>query len=247
MFFRHAFFSFIKIILLSLLVLTKVQAASLPWIIDEQSIVPSKVIESMGHVLGQTASNRNIHLRVVVINIQQENVKELIHQKVIEYKNKVPHQVQGITSFLVINLGTNQSYIFLGNDLSQTQSMIQNLKHVQKEIILPALEQQELVNALTQGAIAITTVLYTHPKMLNATTLWQSTNAWLSDHNLLLPSQILFWLTMLFAIWWGLKRYLNRPQFEAQAVDMEALQERMILNSLALRQEYNDSFFDRSP
>ncbi len=243
--FSRTISSFIKFTLLFFFAFAANAATSLPWVFDEPMVVSAKVVEGMNHVLAQAASNRNIHLRVIVVQIPYENANELIHHKMIEYKNKIPYQFQEKTSFLIINLALNQSHIYLGEDVRKSENMAKSLIHIQKEIIQPALIQKEFGTALTQGAIAITTVIDTNPAYAHKATLWQSFVLWISTYYLLSPFQILFWLSLLFVAWWGIINYLNRsPPLEVQEVDMIALQEQMIRNSIMLRQRHRDSFFD---
>ncbi|MGD9592609.1 MAG: hypothetical protein AB7V32_08825, partial [Candidatus Berkiella sp.] len=107
--------------------------------------------------------------------------------------------------------------------------------------------QKDIVTALTQGSIAMTTVLDSKPKLVKTTSYWQSINAWLQAHNLKLPTQILFGLMILISLWWAIMRYLSRPRFVDEEVDVIALQEQMIFNNLALRQQYSENFLERAP
>ncbi len=216
------------------------------FVYDEQEVLSQKTLQSLEHVLNASATYRNIHVRVVVLNIKDdEHTQKIIQQKWIAYKNKLPVQVKGKSSFLIINLATNKSIIFLAEAINQTEPMLQNVKNVQREMINPLLQRGEVEISLMQGAIALTTILDTAGHLQKTSFSWQSTKDWLIAHRLFFPLQLMGWGGLLTGLYWGLRRYLNRPAFMPE-VDMKVLEEQMINNSLALRQQYHHSYFDRS-
>ncbi|MBS0288215.1 MAG: TPM domain-containing protein [Proteobacteria bacterium] len=219
-----------------------VPPVTLPWVIDEQGLLAQNQSYGIDHILAQSAYSRGIHLRVVMVNQPNPNVKDFITHKMMEYKNKIPYQLQGKTNFLIINVATKESKIFLGREIQHTPAKLQNLSRIQNELIIPALMRNDVHNAISQGAVAITTVLEEQVSKKEPPSLWQATKAWLSDYHLLLPCQIALWFTLLFGLYKGISHFLRRPVFDEQAVDVAAMEERMIRNSLALRQQYGDEY-----
>ncbi len=211
---------------------------ALPWVIDEQDLFPLSQSSGITHVLASSAMNRDIHVRVVLVNVPAENAKELINQKVVEYKNRIPHSMKEKTNFLVINLRTNESRILLGNEIQRTAPLIESLVRIQNDIVLPSLSQGDIKAAVSQGAVAIATVLDTSPVIHNTSSLWHAFKAWLSSYYLWTPMQIFFWLGVFFALAYVLFKFFDKPSKNPEEVDMIALQETIIENSLMLRQQY---------
>ncbi len=174
----------------------------LPWILDEPQILSHKVNAGIAHILAESAHNRNIHIRVIILDMQGDNLKEKVNQKVMEFRNKIPNAAQRITTFYIINLATNKSSILLGEELVKTDPLMQSLIRIQHHIILPLLAQGQIDNALAQGVVALTTVLEAEHES-NLETLVQKISVWLSDHYLLLPLQLFCFISILFGCWKG--------------------------------------------
>ncbi|MBS0288755.1 MAG: hypothetical protein JSS07_01800 [Proteobacteria bacterium] len=217
--FRTLFFNFTKIFVLVCAFLAShfwhvAQAntvVELPWIIDEYHLISTAAMKGVTDVLAQSAQSGHAHIRVLVLNVQSENLKEIINQKVMESQNRLPFALKEKTTFFVINLGTNQSVVLLAKALAKTDPLNQSLKRIQQKIVLPLLENGEIEQALAQGVVALTTVLETE-SLTDSSSFWHRLSVWLSDHYLLLLIQILVLVSLFFGAW---KLYFTQSRTHA--------------------------------
>ncbi len=213
------------------------EVSTIPWVIDEQRILTTPTTNGITQILSGSAKNRDIHVRVLVVRQDGENVKAILKQKIIEWKNKIPNHLGEKTVFLVINTATNQSHIVLGNQIQKTDSLETSLARIQQKMIGPGLEKGHIDNAVTQGVVALTTVLDQWPELTSKSVFYHSA-VWLRAHYLMLPLQILFWISMLLGGAKVIQIYLRRPKWDDMSIDLAAVEENMILNSHSYRRHF---------
>ncbi len=211
--------------------------ATTPWVIDEQHILTTPTINGLTQILSGSARNRDIHVRVLVVSQDGENVKPILKQKIIEWKNKIPQHLREKTAFLVINIATGQSHIVLGNQIQQTESLETSLGRIQQKIILPGLQKGSIDSAVTEGVVGLTTVLDQWPALSTGSIFYHSA-LWLRAHYLMLPLQILFWISIILGGAKAIQFYLRRPKWDEMNVDLAAVEENMILNSISYKRHF---------
>lgn len=212
----------------------------IPWVIDEQNLLHENASKGVAQMLAGSAKRKNIAVRMLLLNnVSDGNLELTSMQKIIELEAKNPKAHMKNTIYIVINAVKAQSVIVLGDNIPKSAALNESVSRIYSQIIIPALIAGNIENAVRESAVAMTTVLDTWPVMGQSSN--QTFGKWLQENHFMMPLQILGGFLILFAVWIGLRRLFYRPHWETMDIDVEALEENMLLNSMMVRKG-NDEY-----
>lgn len=131
-----------------------------PWIIDEVSVLSQQAHSSLTQVLAESAQRGQGDLKVIILEeANSEAFESIAHDRVVRSETRNPKAYARQTSYLVINMNTEQSVVILGKALMPSASLIESIRRIQTSVVSPALASGYAENAVREGAIALITVL----------------------------------------------------------------------------------------
>lgn len=132
------------------------------WVIDKHALLSESIADRVTFSLENIAQNRNIHIRVFVINTKLDEPIHVTAQNLVQewekahfLEEKQPTQ----KAYLVINAAIGESEIVLGNDVIRTEYFWEGLDNIRQKILLPRLAQNDLDRAVQEAAIGLRVVL----------------------------------------------------------------------------------------
>jgi uncharacterized membrane protein YgcG len=222
--YHHDWFRFTKVVALTVLffmgmvgTLKADEVKKTPYIIDEQHLLTEKAEVTLTRILQQTASSRNIHIRVLIINEAHSspNFAEFAQFKVTEWESLNSTVSDQNTTYLVINVATKESCIILGKNSKMSPSLLQTVNDIQDRMIVRALEKDNVLGAVVEGSVALSTVL--EPWTQDNFDLFAS---WQEFKN----TQFVYWLKWLaqicvsWSIVFALRKLFVRPDVDSYQI-----------------------------
>ncbi len=190
-----------------------------PWVIDEHQILSPAVSAGITNVLAESARNRNVHVRVMVLRFASHEMAQIEAKRVVsEWENRDPSLALNKTVYFIIHAARGESDIILGKNLQNNASFHENTHRVKQGIIQPILATGNIEKAATEGAIALVTVLEELPVKQGPSVLTLTAD-WLQGYYLLMPLKLLSAFLLIAGIWFTLRQYLKRPEWEDVSQD----------------------------
>lgn len=209
-----------------------------PWVVDEHQMLSPAVSAGITNVLAESARKRNVHVRVLVLqNASQELADMEVKRKVMEWENKDRSLELNKTVYFIIHVIKGESEIILGNSLQKNASFHENVQRIQNGIIQPILATGNIEKAVTEGVVALVTVLEELP--VRKPSMVALSVERLQHYHLLTPLKFLSIFFLLALIWSALKWYLRRPDWdEITQIDInQSLEEKMLLESFPYKEK----------
>jgi uncharacterized membrane protein YgcG len=213
------------------------------WVIDEEQLLNPRVAMSIAQVLDASAQNKEMNVRLLIVKDASEFAKAKAKHKTIEWDNRQAIDQQNKSLYLVLNIATNESYLFAPDKVQSSKVLQDSILGIQQNIIAPALQTGQFHNAAREGIVALVTVIEQWPGAVKPSIFFHI-NAWLHQYYLMLPLQILLGLAILLGAGVMLRRYMNRPNDWSltYASAQMSLEEQMFLNSIAYKNGQNGEF-----
>ncbi len=134
----------------------------IPWVLDETKTIKEETLRASSKILKEFAETKKGKIHVLVINDDTaESLQMLAPQKINAFKvNYLQIEAAEKNTYWVIHTTKKQSLLILPSEAAQT-NFSTRMARAEFFIVNPYLQKGEIDRALSEGIVAITTLLLT--------------------------------------------------------------------------------------